>query len=121
MKGWFGGLPSIGNQTRQEIDEEILEAAMAGVFDLRDILELINDALDQGAFAQEKPIYQRQQARLHIALECRDQLDTALQELLEQSLGDVAFITKELAKQPLGEFGNRLAIITIAGREDKGA
>ena len=72
LKGWFGGLPSIGNQTRQEIDEEILEAAMARVFDLGDVLKLIVDTLDQGTFAQEEPIYQRQQAWFHVAPEGRD-------------------------------------------------
>ena len=39
------GLPSVSNQTGDEIDEKVGRAAMTGVFNLGDIFELVNDAL----------------------------------------------------------------------------
>ena len=43
---------AIGNQATEEIDEEVGGAAMAGVFDLGDVFELVEDGLDNGPFAQ---------------------------------------------------------------------
>ena len=39
-------LPSVGNQTGDEVDEKVGGAAVAGVFNLGDILELVNDGLE---------------------------------------------------------------------------
>ena len=44
-KGRFGGLMRIGDETTNDIDHEVGHTAMTGVFDLRDILKLINDGL----------------------------------------------------------------------------
>ena len=45
------GLVTIGNQPGQHVDKTIDRAVMPGVFDLRNILELINNALDNGPFS----------------------------------------------------------------------
>ena len=42
MERWLLGLPSVGNQTGDEIDDKVGWAAVTGVFNLRDILELVN-------------------------------------------------------------------------------
>ena len=43
---WLLGLPSVGSQPGDKIDDKIGWAPVAGVFNLRDILELGNDGLN---------------------------------------------------------------------------
>jgi hypothetical protein len=47
---------AVGRQRRHQVHEEIDGAAMAGVLDLADVLELIVDGLDNRAFAQQERI-----------------------------------------------------------------
>lgn len=46
------GLPSVGNQPSDKIDDKVGPAAMTGMFNLRDILELVNDG-DEEKIVQE--------------------------------------------------------------------
>ena len=57
----FLGLVAIGGEAREQVDQEVVGTAVAGVLDLADILELINDRLDERAFAQEQPVGERQE------------------------------------------------------------
>lgn len=54
MQGWLLGLMAISDQTRHQVDKKVDRAAMARVFDLRDVLEVVIDGLDNGAFAQQQ-------------------------------------------------------------------
>ena len=92
---------------------------MAGVLDLRDVLELVIDGLDNGPFAQQELVAQAQQAIFHVAAQMGDQLDASSKEGFEQGLGEVAFVGKEFAKQGAGQVGQRRAVIDIAGAEMK--
>ena len=40
------GLAAVGDQTSEQIDDEVDRAAMAGVLDLGDVLELVIDGLE---------------------------------------------------------------------------
>jgi hypothetical protein len=42
---------AVGDQASEEMNAEVVGAAVARVLDLADVLELINDGLDQGALA----------------------------------------------------------------------
>ena len=44
---------TVRDQATQQVDQEIRQAAVARLFDLRDVLELIDDRLGHGAFAQQ--------------------------------------------------------------------
>lgn len=44
---------AIDDQPAEEVDEEIVGAAVMSVFDVADVLEMVIDTLDQDAFAQE--------------------------------------------------------------------
>ena len=57
---------AIGDQTGNDVDEAVDRAAMAGMLNLRDIFELIDNAFDNGRFAQEQFVYEGQQAVLHV-------------------------------------------------------
>ena len=56
---------------------------MSGVGNLRDVLELIIDGLNDRAFAQEELIYHWHQLIVHILADGRDELNTLAKELLE--------------------------------------
>lgn len=57
-KGRFGRLMRVGDETTNEIDHEVGHTAMTGMFDLGDILELINDGLQDAAFAEQELVSQ---------------------------------------------------------------
>ena len=57
---------SVGNQAGQQIDHEIGRTAMASMLDLRDILELVNDGLDDRPFTQQHLVLHLDQPVLHI-------------------------------------------------------
>ena len=78
IDGGFLGLPSVGNDTRQDVDEKVDRAAMARVFDLRLVLELIVDGFDNVALAQQQFVDQRQQPVLHVGFDGRDELQPLL-------------------------------------------
>lgn len=42
---------TVGNQATDDVDHEVDRAAMPGMLNLRDILELVNDGFDNGTFA----------------------------------------------------------------------
>lgn len=48
----------VGDKTTNDIDHEVGHAAMAGVFDVRDVLELINDRFQDAAFAEQELVSQ---------------------------------------------------------------
>jgi hypothetical protein len=43
---------TICDQPAQQVDQEVRHTAMARMFDLRNILELVDDGLDNGPLAQ---------------------------------------------------------------------
>lgn len=42
------------NEPRDQVDQEIDGAAMAGMLNLTDVFELIRDGFDDGAFAEKE-------------------------------------------------------------------
>jgi len=52
MEGRLQGLPCVGNQPGDKIDDKVGRAAVTGVFDIRDILEPVNDALNHEPLTQ---------------------------------------------------------------------
>ena len=50
---------TIGDQAGNDVDETINGAAMASMLNLRDVFELIDDAFDDGSFAQEQFVHPR--------------------------------------------------------------
>jgi len=53
------GLAAISNQAANQVDKEIHWASMPGMFDLRDIFELVNNRFNNGAFTQQNLIENR--------------------------------------------------------------
>ena len=66
MKRGFLGLVAVGDQPCQEVRQEIVRAAMAGVLDLADILELVVDALDNRPLAEQELVGRPQDPLAHV-------------------------------------------------------
>ena len=92
-------------------------AAVTGVFNLRDVFELVNDRLDNSTLSQQEFVAQKHQLVLHVGFEPCDQFNTLRPQLVVQGFGDVAFVAKELAPQPFDQSRHGLAVIDIAGRD----
>ncbi|MDE0142018.1 MAG: hypothetical protein OXI80_22010 [Caldilineaceae bacterium] len=57
-------MPGVGNQTGKEIDKKVRAAAVAGLFNLGDILELINDGPDNEMFAWQQLVLEMDESIL---------------------------------------------------------
>ena len=55
-------MPSVSNQTGDEIDEKVGGAAVAGVFNLGDILELVNYGLDDETLAYQQLVLEKDES-----------------------------------------------------------
>ena len=73
--GWLLWLMAIGNQSAQDIDKAIDWRTVARMLNLRNVLQLVDDGFDDGAFAEQETIAQRQQSLFHVALKFGDQLN----------------------------------------------
>ena len=56
MKRRFFGLMTVGNETTKNIDTKIEGTTMARMFDLRNILQLVNNRFNNGAPSRKKLI-----------------------------------------------------------------
>ena len=108
-------LVAIGDQPRKQVHEEIIRAAVAGVLNLADVLELVVDALDNRALAQQQLVGDGKESLAHVPAYLGDQPKPLCgEDLLGQCGGDVAPITKELAEQAAHQAGHGTAVIDIA-------
>ena len=107
----------IGDEAGHQIDQEVVDAAVTGMSDLRDVLQLVGNRLDEGALAQHELVKQQQQAVLHVLAQAGDEMNVLGQELVGERLGDVTLVAEQLAKEPSGQVGHRPAVIDIAGRQ----
>ena len=90
---------AIGNQASDNIDKSINRTAVPGMLNLRNILELVDDTLNDGAFPQKQLVLLRHQSIFHVLLQSRNELNMeGFQQLLEQRLRDISPIGNELAK-----------------------
>jgi hypothetical protein len=109
---------TIGDQAGQHIDNEIDRRTMARMLDLRDILELVKDGLNQDTFSQKEFVRQGHQAVLHILAQLGNQLDLEiLPELFEEGPRNVTSVPKQLTKEPFRQDWDRNSIIDIPGCE----
>ena len=110
-------MPGVSNQTGDEIDEKVGGAAVSGVFNLGDILELVNDGLDDETLAYQQLVLEKDESISHVFANRGDQLQSLREELFEESLGKIATVANQLAPQRFGHLWDRLAVIGVGGRE----
>ncbi len=63
----------IGNKTSKEIDCKVAWTAVTSVFNLRDVLELIGNGLDDEALTQEESVRQQHQLTFHVPAQRGDE------------------------------------------------
>ena len=91
---------------------------MTGMFDLRDILELVNDSLDDGAFAQQNFVKNRDELVFHVRFNASNELKVGMQEkFFKKGLRNVTLVANQLAEKTASEVRNGYSIINIAGRK----
>jgi hypothetical protein len=83
------GQVAIGRQVSEQVDEEVGCAAMTRMFDLADVLELIDDRFNQGAFAQQESVGELDELSAHVLAECGDEPQSQREEK-QSSLQEVA-------------------------------
>ena len=117
-KGRFLWLAAVGDQTAHQIDEEIHWATMARVLNLRDVFELVNNRLDNGAFSQQNLVEDRHEFVFHVRFDPNDELKVEIaQEFFKKWLRNVASVTNQFAQQAANQFRNWLSVIHISGCE----
>ena len=93
---------------------------MTRMLDLRDVLELIDDGLNDRSAAQQNAIAPGHQLVLHILAQLGNQLKIKhLAQRLSKGLRDVTLVSEELAKQLLGQTWHGFPVIHIAGCDAK--
>ena len=98
--------------------QEVDRAAVTRVLDLADILELIDDGLDERAFAQEQLVGEIHEHIAHILAQLGDEPEALRkEELLGEWRGDVALVAKKASEEPTDQVGNWPPIVGVAGRE----
>jgi hypothetical protein len=73
IHGGFTGLVRVRHQGSQDIDHGVNDAAIPGVIDLLDILELIVNSLNDRALAQQEFIGQGHEFIAHVLADFSDQ------------------------------------------------
>lgn len=114
MQTWFFVLMAVGNEPGDHMHHKIDGATMARMLDLRNILELIDDGLDNGPFAHQQLIREMHEMVLHVFTQPGDKLEPLFKEQLGERGRDVAAITEQLAMQPFDQDRNRGPVINGA-------
>src|SRR5215831_763088 len=105
---------TVGKESSKQMHHEICWTAMTRVLDLRNILELVDNGLDDRSFAQQQFVRQMHEMILHVFAQPGDQLESLFKEQSRQGSGNVATIPKQFAAQSLHQLRNRYPIIDIA-------
>ncbi len=87
---------------------------MAGVLNLGNVLELVDDGPGGGSFAHQELVAQVHQAVGHVLTQQRDEVESLLKKQLSERSGEVASVANEFAAQSLDQERNRTAIIHIS-------
>ncbi len=83
------------------------------MFDLRNVLQLVNHGFNNGSSAQQQLIAQCHQAILHVPLQLGNQLNARiLPQLKSEFLRYIASVAKHFAKESLQELGHRRTVIS---------
>lgn len=118
MEGRLFRLVAVGNQPTDDIDHEIDGTAMPRVLNLGDVLELVNDGFDNGAFAGEQLVGEPHQMVFHVASGLGKELDAiGFKESLCQGLGDIPSVSKHLTIEGFDQVFHGLTVVGIAGSE----
>lgn len=97
--GWLLRLMAVGNQTAQNVDSSVDGRTMPRMLNLRDILQLVKDRLNNGSLTQQQAVIQQHQLLFHVAFEPGNELNArGLEQLFGELLRDITFVREHFAK-----------------------
>ena len=113
-------MQGVSRQARENVDQGVDGGAVAGVLQAHAGLQLVKEGLNNESFAQQHFVQQGYQVVLHVAANPGDQVKAPLPESLQQRLGNIAFISKDLPLQSSGHILKRVAVVSAAIRNPEG-
>src|SRR5436305_15041552 len=94
---------------------------MTSMLNLGNVLELVIDGLNNGAFAQQELVVQADEHIPHIFAQPSNQLQASgVEKLLKERLRNVALVAEEFAEQMRSELGNGLGVMHIGCAQTAG-
>ena len=115
MKSRLFRLVTIGDEAADNVDKTVGWAAVTRMFNLRDVLKLVNYRLHDRTLASEQLVTQPHQVVLHIAPGFGKELNIkGFKQLLCQLRADVASVGKDFATQAAEQVYDGVAIVCIA-------
>ena len=110
---------TVRSDSRENVDNEVVERAVPGVLYLRDVLQLVVDGLNDGPLAQQNLVLRTHEHVPHIVAHARDKLYSVDEEHLEKCLADIAPVPAELAPDVLhvALVPERFAVVGVAGSD----
>jgi hypothetical protein len=107
-------LMAVGKKPSDQMHHKIDGTAMTRVLDLRDILELIDNRLDNRPFTQQEFIRKVHELIFHVFAQPGDELESLLKEQLCEGSGNVAAIPEQLPAQVFHHLRNWCPVIDVA-------
>ena len=106
----------VGRRSGHQIDCEADDGPVSGVLDLRDILQLIVDGLDQSPLAQENFVRDCHKLAFHVALKLCYLLDAVHEKSGEEVPADVSLVSDQISEDPFDEgfVPERIPVVNIA-------
>ena len=106
----------IGNQTRDQIDQEIELGTMSGMLNVTDIFQEIIDRLNDSALSEQDFVGKIHQHILHVLFELGKQRNAFVKEVMKQLGRQIALVAKQLAEQIFGQVMDqgKIAVVHIA-------
>ena len=114
MQTWLLVLMAVGKESGDQMHHKIDGTAMARMLDLRNILELVNNGLDNRSFAQQQFVRKMHEMVFHVFAQPGDEMEPLLKEHLREGSRNIAAIPKQLAAQSFHQVRNRSPIIDVA-------
>ena len=90
------GEETVSGDSRENVDNEVVERAVTGMLYLRDVLQLVVDSLNYGHLAQQNLVLRTHEHVPHFVAHARDELYSVDEEHLEKGHADIAPVSAEL-------------------------
>ena len=97
------------------MDEGVDGGSVSAVLQAHAALELVKEGFNNESFAQQHFVQHGHQVVLHVAANAGDQVKAPLPESLQQRLGNIAFISKDLPLQSSGHVLKQFVESVISG------
>lgn len=120
MDGWLVLSMAIGDEPAKQVHEEVAMAAMTAMLNLRDVLELVDNGLDDESPTQEQLVAQEQESIPHVGSKSRDEMNALVPQRLEGFFTNISFVAKKFARKALGQGRKRHSVIGVAGSQLEG-